>query len=159
MDAPDSPSAFRVPKRRTSVEVLVPGGTWRRYAMFLSALSGAHGGPERVSDLLEAHEFFPVIDEPSERVTMLARSSVTAVRVEPWAEAADTAAAADPCDHAVEVLLASGLVLNGRLCFTAPAGKARVLDHLNQAPLFFVLQEAGAVALINKRHVARVELA
>jgi hypothetical protein len=150
---------LRVPKQRTAVEVLLPDGGWRRYAVFLAASSGAHAGPERVSDLLAAPgDFFPALEEGGSRVAMLSRSAIAAVRVEPWAEADTTASSCPPFEHPIEVTLANGLQLRGLLCFAAPADHARVVDHLNAAPPFFALQESAAVALVNKRHVARVEL-
>ena len=159
MEPSDNQDELRVPKQRTAVEVLQPDGCWRRYAVFLAASSGSREGPERVSDLLAAAgEFFPAVEENGGRVTMLSRQAIAAVRVEPWGEAEMAANPSSSLEHAVEVTLVSGLALHGLLCFAAPADHARVVDHLNAAPLFFALQEPAAVALINKRHVARVEL-
>ncbi len=150
---------LRVPKQRTAVEVLLPGGEWRKYTVFLAASSATREGPERVSDLLAADaEFFPAAEENGGRMTMLSRSAIAAIRVEPWAEVSAQPSSLLQLEHAIEVTLVSGLTLRGLLCFAAPSDHARVVDHLNAAPQFFALQEAAAVALVNKRHVARVEL-
>jgi len=150
--------AFRVPKQRTPVDVLLADGTWRKCSVFLAARSPHHDGAERVSDLLElGKEFVPAQDEGTDRITLFSRAAIAAVRVEPWAEAAPETTGL-PIEHAVGITLSNGASLEGLLTFAAPPDKARVIDHLNGAPLFFMLQEKSAVALVNKRHVVRVEL-
>lgn len=150
--------AFRVPKQRTPVDVLLADGTWRKCSVFLAARSGQHDGSERVSDLLElGKEFVPAQDEATDRITLFSRTGIAAVRVEPWAEAASETTGL-PIEHAVGITLANGVTLEGLLTFAAPPDQARVIDHLNGAPLFFTLQEKSTVALVNKRHVVRVEL-
>ena len=149
---------FRVPKQRTAVDVLHPDGTWRRCAVFLAALSGHHDGPERVSDLLAGeHDFLAAQDEQSGAMTLLGRAGIACVRVEPWAEMSE-ATVELPIEHAVAVTLSGGTTLTGVLSFAARPDQARVIDHLNGPEGFFALQETAAVALINKRHVVRVEL-
>ena len=149
---------FRVPKQRTSVDVLHADGTWRKCAVFLATLCSHHDGPERVSDLFAGdQQFLAAHDEQSGAMTLLGCANVACVRVEPWAEMTDVAGE-QPVDHAVAVTLLGGTTLQGVLSFAARADQARVIDHLNGPGTFFALQETAAVALVNKRHVVRVEL-
>jgi hypothetical protein len=151
---PEEPDTFRVPKQRTPVEVLLADGTARRCAVFLGTQSEHHDGPERVLDLLEeGGEFFPLHDDSLAGVTLLARDAIAAVRVAPWAEAAEL-----PIEHPVAVYLTCGRAIEGVVSFAAAPNRARVVDHLNEAQRFFVLQEPLTVSLVNKRHVVRVEL-
>ena len=99
----------------------------------------------------------PAQDEATERITIFSRAGIAAVRVEPWAEASPETADL-PIEHAVQVTLASGASLSGVLSFAARPDQTRVIDHLNGPDPFFSLQEENAVALVNKRHVVRVEL-
>ena len=149
---------FRVPKQHTPVDVLLADGKWHRCAVFLAARSSHHDGPERVSDLLgSGNEFLAAHDEETGRVAILGRAGICCVRVEPWAEAS-TETVGLPIEHAVAVTLSNGSSLQGVVSFAARPDQSRVIDWLNGEGDFFPLQELASVALINKRHVVRVEL-
>jgi hypothetical protein len=149
---------LRVPKRRVAAVVLLPGGAVRRIALFLSEAASRHAGPERPSDLLCGRDdFLPAFDEESGGMTFLHRAALAAVRV-PRELEADDAEATLPVEHDVEVLLADGTVLRGLVSFVRPEERVRLVDYLNEPAPFFPLHEEGTVALVNKRHVARVAL-
>lgn len=149
---------LRVPKHRTSVEVVLPGGTPRRLALFLAEAAPDHGGPEVPLDLLNGrHDFIPALDEESGSMSFLHRAGVAALRV-------DRALDADPDDltlpteHEVEVFLQDGTSLAGLVSYVRPADRSRLVDVLNEPPPFFRLLQGDQVAYVNKRHVSRVAL-
>jgi hypothetical protein len=149
---------LRVPKRRVAAEVLLAGGGSRRIALFLSEAAPGHSGPERPADLLTGGgEFVPAFDEEAQATTFLNRAGVAVLRV-PRPEA-ETEEIAPVAEHAVEVHLGSGTVLSGVVSFVRPPERARLLDFLNEPAPFFRLTEPEGVALVNKRHVARIALA
>ncbi len=150
---------LRVPKRRTPVEVILPGGAVRQVVVFLSEFASNHVGAERLSDLLNGtDDFVPAVEQEGERLTFLNRSSVAAARVAPEVE--EDANAADgatiPTEHEVEITLVDGTVLKGLVTYVLPPDRSRLNDYLNEAPPFFKLLEGKHLSLINKRHVSHV---
>jgi hypothetical protein len=147
---------LRIPKRRGEVEVTGPDGEVRLFAVFLAEQS-AHGGPERVSDLLNGpREFLPAVDCKTEAITFLARSSIAVARVPGplW----DVDELNLPIEHEVEVVLAGGKALTGLISYVLPVENCRVVDYLNEPAPFFAVVEGDRVALVNKRYVQRVAL-
>ena len=72
---------LRVPKRRVSAEVLLPGGAARRITLFLAEAAPAHTGPERPTDLLNGgDDFVPAFDEEARAMTFLNRAGLAVVR-------------------------------------------------------------------------------
>jgi hypothetical protein len=146
---------LKVPKQRAEVEVLLPGGAARQVVVFLSEFASTHSGRERLSDLLNGGEdFVPALDTLTGNMTFLGRQSIAAARVAPEWEPADETVMAS--EHELEVTLADGTVLHGRVRIVMPPERSRLLDYLNDAPPFLKLVERGSVALVNKRHIARV---
>jgi hypothetical protein len=150
---------LRVPKRRVPAEVVLPGGQVRRISLFLADAAPAHAGPERPGDLLNGGgEFVPAFDEDAQGMTFLNRSTLAVVRVDPALEPGD-ADALSPAEHRVEVLLDDGGALSGTVSFVRPLERSRLQDFLNEPAPFFRLVEERAIALVNRRHVARVAIA
>lgn len=150
---------LRVPKRRIPVEVLLPGGTRRTMALFLSEVAADHSGQERPSDLLNGgDDFVPAFDETARAMTFLNRSSIAAVRLEPALDADVDEEVSIPTEHEVEVLLQDGTALRGLVSYLRPAERSRLVDFLNEPPPFFRLIEDSVLVLVNKRHVVRVTL-
>lgn len=151
--------ALRVPKRRVAAEVLLPGGTVRRIHLFLSEAASLHAGPERPSDLVNGREdFLPAFDDEAETMTFLNRGGLAVVRVDRALEVDEADSLTLPTEHEVEVLLDGGYTLRGLVSYLRPPEHSRLVDFLNEPTPFFRLLEEGAVALVNKRHVSRVEL-
>jgi hypothetical protein len=148
---------LRVPKRRVSAEVLLPGGTGRRITLFLAEAASAHAGPERPSDILNGGDgFVPAFDEDARAITFLNVGGLAVVRVDRALEQTAADALTLPTEHEVEVLLESGGTLHGLVSYLRPPERSRLVDFLNEPAPFFQLIEERAVALVNKRHVARV---
>jgi len=148
---------LRVPKRRVAAEVLLPGGAGRRITLFLAEAAPGHAGPERPSDLLNGGDgFVPAFDEDARAITFLNVGGLAVVRVERELEQTAADALTLPTEHEVEVLLESGSTLRGLVSYLRPPERSRLVDFLNEPAPFFQLIEERAVALVNKRHVARV---
>ncbi|MCA1826557.1 MAG: hypothetical protein LC689_06410 [Myxococcales bacterium] len=146
---------LRVPKRRAQVEVLLPGGAARQVTVFLSEFASRHNGPERLSDLFNASEdFVPALDVLSDTMTFLNRHGIAAARVAREWELGEEAPAGE--QHEVEIALVDGTTLRGTVTVVLPPGRTRLLDFLNDAQPFLRLDEKERVALVNKRHIARV---
>jgi len=148
---------LHVPKHRISADVLLPGGAARTIALFLAEAAADHDGPERPLDLLNGGEdFIPALDVASGQMTFLNRTGLSALRVPREVEPDELPTI--PTEHEVELLLDDGRLLHGLVSYLRPAAHGRLVDFLNEAPPFFRLLEDDAVALVNKRHVARVAL-
>lgn len=140
----------------------MPGGAVRQVAVFLSEFASSHVGAERLSDLLNGPEdFLPALELDGEVMTFLNRAAVSAARVAPEVEADANAAdeATIPTEHDVELTLTDGTVLRGLVSYVRPPERSRLQDYLNETPPFFRLLEQGnRIALVNKRHIARIVL-
>ena len=146
---------LKVPKRRAQVEVLMPGGAARQVTVFLAEYAPRHSGPERLSDLLNAHDdFVPALDVAGDAMSFLNRHGIAAARVAREWEAAGELEGGE--QHEVEITLVDGTTLRGTVTFVMPPGRSRLLDYLNDAQPFVRLAEQEKVALVNKRHIARV---
>ena len=150
---------LRVPKRRVAAEVLLPGGAARRISLFLAEAASTHVGPERPSDLLNGgDDFVPALDEETGAMTFLNRAGLAAVRVARELEGDEADGHSLPTEHVVEILLESGAALRGLVSYLRPPDRSRLVDFLNEPEPFIRLIEERAIALVNKRHVARVAL-
>ena len=148
---------LKVPKRRVQVEVLVPGAPPEKVTVFLAEFASTHTGPERLSDLLNAHdEFFPAQDASGE-TRFLGRHSIAAARVEREWELGEELP--EGHQHEVEIQLAGGIQLRGLVSFVLPHDRSRLLDYLNDPQPFVRLAEQDKVSLVNKRHILRVSKA
>jgi hypothetical protein len=150
---------LRVPKRRTPVEVVLPGGAVRQVVVFLSEFASDHVGAERFSDVLNgSDDFFPAVEQEGDRMVFFNRYGIAAARVAPEVEADAHAAdgATIPTEHEVEITLMDGTGLLGLVTYVLPPDRSRLNDFLNEAPPFFKVLEEGRISLVNKRHVSRV---
>jgi len=149
---------LKVPKHRTAVEVLLPGGAARRMALFLAEAAPDHAGPEVPLDLLNGkHDFIPALDEAAGAMSFLHRDGVPVLRVARALDA-DPDDLTLPTEHEVEVLLRDGSSLPGLISYVRPPDRSRLVDVLNEPPPFFRLLQDDQVAYVNKSHVARVAL-
>lgn len=148
-----------MPKRRTPVEIQLRHGVIHRYAVFLGDFAHDHSGPERLSDLLNGSgDFVPAYDLESDAMTFLNREGVLLARLPGHVELEDGEQQTLPTEHDVEIVLDDGEKLRGLVSYVLPADHSRLIDFLNDAPLFFRLLEQTSVALVNKRHVSCVAL-
>lgn len=149
---------LRVPKHKTEVEVLLPGGAVRRMALFLAEAAPDHAGPEVPLDLLNGRDdFIPALDAAAGAMTFLHRPGVPVVRVARALDAAEEEVTL-PTEHEVEVQLVDGTTLAGLVSYVRPADRTRLVDVLNEPHPFFRLLQGDQVAYVNKRHVSCVAL-
>ncbi len=147
---------LKVPKRRTPVEMILPGGLTRRVDVFLSEFASNHVGPERLSDLLNGNDrFVPGLDTEAGTMSFMHREAVIVARVSHEVENV-VEQHTIPTEHEVEVTLTDGTRLSGLITYVRPPERNRLNDYLNEGVPFFPLLEKQHVALINKQHVARV---
>jgi hypothetical protein len=150
---------LRVPKRRTPVEIQLPGGAVHRVAVFLGDFAHDHAGPECLSDLLNGPgEFVPAYDLDSDTMTFLNRAGIAVARLPGYFEPESSEQHTLPTEHDVEIILNDGAKLRGLVSYVLPPERCRLIDFLNDAPLFFRLLEQSTVSLVNRRHVALVGL-
>ena len=146
---------LKVPKQRAQVEVLLPGGAVRQVVVFLSEFASTHTGPERLSDLLNAQdEFVPAVDTATDAMSFLGRHTIAAARVAGEWEPPEPVARGEL--HDLEITLVDGSILRGTVSIVMPPERSRLLDWLNDPQPFVRLAEKEKVALVNKRHIARV---
>ena len=91
-------------------------------------------------------------------MTFLNRAGLAAVRVARELERDEADGLTLPTEHDVEMLLESGAALRGLVSYLRPPDRSRLVDFLNEPEPFIRLIEERAIALVNKRHVARVVL-
>jgi len=149
---------LRVPKHRTAVEVVLPGGAVRRMALFLAEAAPDHAGPEVPLDLLNGRDdFIPAFDDSAGAMSFLHRPGVPVVRVARALDAGEVDVTL-PTEHEVDVQLTDGTSLAGLVSFVRPADRTRLVDVLNEPHPFFRLLQGDQVAYVNKRHVSCVAL-
>jgi hypothetical protein len=149
---------LRVPKHKTAVDVILPGGAVRRMALFLAEAAPDHAGPEVPLDLLNGRDdFIPAFDVAAGGISFLHRPGVPVVRVERSLDAGEQEVTL-PTEHEVEVQLTDGTSLGGLVSYVRPADRTRLVDVLNEPHPFFRLLQGDLVAYVNKRHVSCVAL-
>ena len=148
---------LRVPKRKTLIEVVLPGGAVRRVEVFLAEFAGAHEGSERLVDLLNGEgEFFPAFDVEAKQMSFVNRSSLALVWVDAGLDAEPAEQVTIPTEHEVELSLLDGGSLRGLVTYVLPPDRARLIDYLNDPSPYFRVHQGARVALVHKRHVARI---
>lgn len=146
---------FRVPQRKIAVELILVGG--RRVTGETYAPSAGPGGePGRLADRLnDARERFLPITGPSRR-SMVLKGSIIVVRLGPEDAAAEIHAEEREREVPVEVAMEEGLSLQGRVAYTLPPERSRLLDYFNAAPRFVTLLDERGATLINTDRVVEV---
>jgi hypothetical protein len=137
----------------------MPNGQVFAVAVYLSENANDHPGPERLSDLLNrSAEFIPAFDLERDQMMFLCRRNLSVIRTLLDIESDPDEQHTLPEEVSVRVVLQGGRDVEGVLTYVRPDGRSRVIDFLNEPPLFFPVLEKDRVALVNKLHVIRVEL-
>ena len=154
--------AYRVPKRRVSVEVVLAGRSPMLVDLYLSDFAETHAGRERASDLLNGPEPFLPASDPSGSVVFLHRDGLISVSLDAEHEQVEeTPPAGDLADGQsaaveVEAVLEDGMTIAGEVNQMMPEGHRRLQDVLNLETRFLILWSGDRVHLINKRRIIRV---
>jgi hypothetical protein len=153
--------SLSIPKRRVAAQFVLPGGSSREVAVFLSEAAPGHNlpGGERLSDLLNGSgsQFIPAVDAETNAMTFVHCENLALARVAAELEPNAVDQFTIPTEHEVEVRMMDGTRLRGLITYVLPEAHSRLTDYLNSSPPFIPLLEGEKVALINKRHVAYVE--
>jgi len=150
---------FRVPKRPIIAQVVLPGGEAREVSVFLTAGVPNYSENERLSDLLNSEaRFIPAQDVATGRITFLNSVAIAVARTDLEHELREEDRLTILTEHEVEIRLVDGQRLQGLIVYIQPEGRTRLNDYLNDAPQFIRLIQDKRIALVNKRHVAYVEL-
>ena len=154
--------AYRVPKRRVPVEVVLAGRSPMLVDLYLSACAETHAGLERASDLLNGPEPFLPASDPAGSVVFLHRDGLISVSLDAEHEQADEPEPAEEpaADQStaveVEVVLEDGMTISGEINQMMPEGHRRLQDVLNLDTRFLILRSGDRIHLINKRRIIRV---
>jgi hypothetical protein len=146
---------FQVPQREVEVEVLLEGGE-KMAGLLYAPTSGPSGGPGRLSERLNDGDehFLPLVCAGSAFLT--SKACIMTVLLPRGEEEIESQESDQAIDRAVEMNLKGGLNLTGRLRYTMPPEKRRMLDYLNAAPQFILLLQDERSVLVNCSFVVRI---
>jgi len=154
--------AYRVPKRKVPVEVVLAGRSPMLVDLYLSDCAETHAGRERASDLLNGSDPFLPASDSAGSVVFLHRDGLISVSLDAEHEQMDENHPARDMTEApstsaeVEVVLEDGMTIAGEINQMMPEGHRRLQDVLNLESRFLILWSGDRVHLINKRRVIRV---
>ena len=144
---------FQVPQKKLTARVRMKGDR-DLDGVFYYAAAGPGGGEGRLTDRLnDADErFLPLAQEG--RGCLLNKEWILIVTCD-----AGLAPPEEAAEHhiAVQIHLADGTDLEGRLHFTMPPGRERLLDFINAAPRFIPVYGDGVAHLVNRDAITSIE--
>ena len=158
MSAQTTSSEYRFEKRRVNATVTLSSGQSAIGCVFTAGQSTRHGGPELVSDLLNAGTgFFPfeIHEDAGPRTVLYNRAHVVLVAL------ADNEAERDPgyavaTRRVVSLLLSTGQRLAGAVRVYQPAGRDRLSDWARQPETFRYLETGDQTLLVNAEHIVDI---
>jgi hypothetical protein len=147
---------FQVPQREVQVQVILEGGQELEGTLY-APTAGPSGGPGSLSDRLndDREQFLPLVG--AESACLVSKSWIVAIRLSQGEEKLEFQESDQAKECSVILTMKGGLKLSGRLQYTMPVEKRRILDYLNAAPQFIPLLENGRVALINRSFMVRIQ--
>jgi len=144
---------FEIPTRRMPVRVILGPGDELAGELF-APQNGPGGAPTTLDQRLnDETESFLALSTGNANV-LIHRKQIVAVHSE-TPRGDDGVPQLDGGSH-VEVDLAGERRLTGRLVYSMPAGRARLIDYLNAAPRFIALYHADGTTWFNRDKVIRV---
>jgi hypothetical protein len=149
---------FRVPQREIVAHITMEDGEILKGILFVPA-TGHGGGPgrlsERLNDVEERERFIPLAQESN--AFLVNKTRMMLVELPPGEEELEFPEVESGREREVEVGMKGGLQLAGRLKYTMPVEKERILDYLNAAPLFIPMLRNGRAVLLNSRYLVRIK--
>jgi hypothetical protein len=153
-------SEFRIEKRRAGAALMLTTGETVRGCFFLASSSAAHGGPERVADLLNAETgFFPFeLNAESNPYTVLYNRSqlVLVTLLEDTVEAQLDPGYNVATERVVRVLLSNGRTVDGSVRVYRPTGRDRLSDYARAPERFRYVETADATMIVNTAHIVEL---
>lgn len=138
--------AYAVPKRVVVATVTMDGGEPVSLTLFLSDRAELHEGPERPSDLLSRGQpFVPALDGDGALI-LIGRNAIATLSIPAEEEPIPLMATS----FRVQVMLRSGLKVEGTVHYAMPEASQRLQDYLNQPELFIAIQQETTLLFVNK---------
>lgn len=146
-------SSFRIPRREVEARLLLEGGQEITGRLF-APRHGPHGEPGTIEDRLSdpREPFLPLVQD--DRTTFVSAAWILAATIPRDAAQLDRGDEAREFDLTLH--LTGGVEVRGTVHATLPAEESRLLDFLNAAPRFLVVETDLAVVLVNREFVVRV---
>jgi len=146
---------YRVPQRKIAVEVVLVGGRAISGDAYAPA-AGPGGEPGRLLDRLNerGERFLPVTGGSGG--VLIRKGSIVAVRLGSEDAARENHTEEHQREVAVSVTLEEGPALEGRVAYTLPPERSRLLDYFNAAHRFIALLDREGATLINTERVVEV---
>lgn len=146
---------FRVPQRKIAVGVTLAGGAQFGGELY-APTAGPGGTPGRLGDRLndEGERFLPVASESGG--LLVGKRSIVAVRLGLEDAGKENHEEEHEREALIRVVLEGGLTTEGRVAYTLPPERSRLLDYFNAAPRFIALVDAEGATLINTDRIVEV---
>jgi len=140
---------FQIPRRAIDVRVLLRSGVELTGTLYAAA-SGPDGRPGRLGDRLnEDAERFVAVRTGADGC-LLNKSWILTVDLGTGEQENELEQTAAMREIEVRMKLAGGTELEGRLPFSMPPGRGRLIDYLNEAPHFIPLVRADRLLMVNR---------
>jgi hypothetical protein len=152
--APGATSAYRIEKTRLPVTVTLLGGTKLEGDLFVRSSSRYAERLEDAPEVLNAPQpFFPMALHSGE-IALVAKAHVYSLHGGPGAIHQDFSLGSPAT---VELFMADGIRVTGRVLIEPRRAHTRVLDFLNSGEeRFFTVFQKHGVLLVNRSQVVRV---
>lgn len=148
-------SELRVPTVALEAEVVCADGRAFHGRIFVPPASPHHDGPMRVTEWMNDSRtpFFPLRPAEGESF-MVNKDEVVMLSVDASGEGAAEGAESAPRRH-VRVECRDRAVA-GEVAIDMPPGQQRLLDHLNRAETFLIVEDGDRRHLVRKARITRV---
>ena len=145
---------FQIPRRAIDVRGLLRSGVELTGTLYAAA-SGPDGRPGRLGDRLnEDAERFVAVRTGGDGC-LLNKSWILTVDLGTGEQEIELEQTAAMREIEVRLKLAGGTELEGRLPFSMPPGRGRLIDYLNEAPHFIPLARADRLLMVNRDFIVK----
>jgi hypothetical protein len=121
--------------------------------LHVQARVARHDGPETPLEMLNRPDTFFPVTLPTGNIAFVAKAQVAVVSCSPEVAQSDPDRLSAAKTIALEIVMAGGAEFQGWATLELPPTRARTLDYLNAAGLFFSLHGKDATRFINRAHV------
>lgn len=146
---------YSVPRTTVDVEILLARGKPRRGIIFLVPHSSLHTGAETPLELLNRPEqVFPFRADEEGDVLLVVKAQTVRISTDMAADFVDPTRLGVVKSLSVELALADGSHIAGRVAVELPEGRSRLLDYLNDVPApFFAISDGAKTHYVNRDYV------
>jgi hypothetical protein len=147
---------FRVAKLRIPVKVLVSNRV-QESNVFLTPVAASHDGAETLSDLLNGRDPYLPIEHKGE-MACIPRDAIEVAWISPAVSKVSEVELPPATEQMVRITLRSGRTLRGLVRYSRHPDSSRLVDYLNGSPPFVALDQGEQLALVNRAHIAFIDL-